>query len=236
MHGKHTVANPNSRAGGCLEKLRTRCDGRGRERSAQTVAQKTAAGRIWACALRRAPKRTRKQATTMHPAASGTIPRCLTILLLIAAFLLHPTKLRCPTAGPWVALLGPATAPRSVVPVSIATDPKLRRSRSNTIAAAERHVAGLLVRPCHTPAAAVIVISRRIATVTARRSDHVGMRLHGDGPACRNEEATGMTVLSTSGAVPLKPPWYPTDAGQMSAPSASRTLLYGAHRCVRWDR
>ena len=168
MHGKSAVANPNSRAGGCLEISRTTCDGRGRQRSARTVAQKTTAGRIWACVLRRAPKRTRKQATTMNPAASGTTPRCLTILLLIAAFLVHPTKLRCPTAGPWATLVGPATAPRSVVPVSISTDPKLCRSRSNTIAAAERHVAGLLVRPCHTPAAA---ITRRIATVTARRSD-----------------------------------------------------------------
>ena len=171
MHGRSAVANPNSQAGGCLEKSRTTCDGRGRQRSAQTVAQKTATDRSWACVLRRAPKRTRKQATTMHPAASGTTPRCLTILLLIAAFLLHPTKLRCPTAGPRVALLGPATAPRFVVPVSIATDPELRRSRSNTIAAAKRRVAGLLVRPCLTPSAAVIVISRRIATVTAGRSD-----------------------------------------------------------------
>ena len=94
-------------------------------------------------------------------------------------------------------------------PVSIATDPKLRRSRSNTIIAAGSHVAGFLVCPCHIPAATVIVISRRIATAAARCSDNFVMWLHGDGPACSNAEATEMTVLSTSGAVSFKPPWRP---------------------------
>ena len=45
-----------------------------------------------------------------------------------------------------------------------------------------------------------------------------------------------MTVLSASRAVPLKPPWRATDAGQMSVPSATRTLVYSARRCVCWDR
>ena len=85
--------------------------------------------------------------------------------------------------------------------------------------AAGRHAAGLLVHSCHTFAAAVIMIPRRITIAAARRSDYVGMRLHGDGPARRNAEATEMTVLSTSDAVPLKTPWRPTDAGQMPDPS-----------------
>ena len=84
--------------------------------------------------------------------------------------------------------------------------------------AAGRHAAGLLVRPCHNLATAVIVIPRRIATAAAKRSNHFGMGLHGNGPACRNAEATEMTVLATSGAVPLKPPRRHTDAGQMSDP------------------
>ena len=72
------------------------------------------------------------------------------------------------------------------------------------------------------PPTAVIVIPRRIATAAARRSDYVG---GWDGPAYRNAEATEMTVLSTSSTVPLKPPWRPTDAGQISVPSASREHL-----------
>ena len=35
------------------------------------------------------------------------------------------------------------------------------------------------------------------------------MWLHGDGPACSKAEATEMNVLSTSSAVPFKPPWRP---------------------------
>ena len=169
----------------------------------------------------------------MLPTAAGSTPHFPVILLLIAALFLHSPKLRSTTAAPWVALLGPATTLRFFV---IATDSNMRRSSSNTITSAGRHADGLLVRPCHTLAAAVIVIPRRIVTAAARRSVHVGMRLHGDGPSCRNEEATEMTVLSTSGAVPLKPPWRPTDVGGMSDPSASQTLGYGTHRCVRWDQ
>ena len=76
----------------------------------------------------------------------------------------------------------------------------------------------------------------RLATAVARRSDHAGMRLQGDGPASRSAEATEMAVLSTSCAVPLKPPWRATDIGQMPVPSASRTFVFSAHRYVRWDR
>ena len=171
----------------------------------------------------------------MPPAADGTSPHCPVIRLLIAALFFHPTKLRSAIAALWVALLGPATVPRSIVPVSFGTDSKLRRSRSVTTTAAGRHTAGFLVCAFHTPAATAIVIPRRITTVAARCSDHLGMWLHGDGPACRNAEVTEMTVFSTNDAVPLKPPWRPTDAGQMSVPSASQTLVYGTHRCVRWD-
>ena len=186
--------------------------------------------RIRACLLHRASKCTGKHATTM-PCRHH--PRCPVILLLVALVLLHSTKLRSTATAPWVALLGAATAPPPIFPVSIATDSKLRGSLSNMISAAGRQTAGLLVRPCHTPTAAVIVIPRRIATVTARRSDHIGMRLNGVGSVNRDAEATKMTVLSTSDAVPLKPQWRPKDAGQTTVPSASQTVVCGAYRCVR---
>ena len=111
------------------------------------------------------------------------------------------------------------------------------RRKASERSVAGRQATGLLVHPRDTLYAAVIVIPPRIATAVARRSDHVGMRLHGDGPACRNVEATEMMVLLfTSSTVPLKPPWRPTDAGQMSDPSALRTLVYGAQKRVHWDR